>query len=368
MGMKLPIAATSIVCSACVAVSVAAPTVDLPEKSRQVEAARSVTQEYKLVAVTDPITGAVTLFALSLADLGKINKFFADNLLSPLFTLASSPLNIPTQVSNQVPLETAIQNNITVPIQKLQAFPAGLVALIQDIFGGTSMMAASGPNVALAAAPTPGLDALVSPLADLGQVNKFFADNLLSPLFTLGSSPLNIPTQLSNQKSVDEVIKANITDPIDKLEGFPAGLADLVRDILGGATGFAAAGSEKLAIPSITGAPGIITKATTNAGTGKTDPTLGSSSSITDLPGFASGDDAPQRKTPPRFVNLRTHSEDPTDTGQGGRHRLENISRSLRFTPPSRKLHEKTESTSTGNPAASNPEGPNPSDPPNNEK
>ena len=194
MGMtKLPIAATSIVCSACVAVSVAAPTVDLPEKSRQVEAARSVTQEYKLVAVTDPITGAVTLFALPLADLGQVNKFFADNLLSPLFTLASSPLNIPTQVSNQVPLDTAIQNNITVPIQKLQAFPAGLVALIQDIFGGTSMMAASGPNVALAAAPTPGLDALVSPLADLGQVNKFFADNLLSPLFTFGLQPAEHP-------------------------------------------------------------------------------------------------------------------------------------------------------------------------------
>ena len=66
MGMKLPIAATSIVCSACVAVSVAAPTVDLPEKAVKIEAARSVTQEYKLLAVTDPVNGAVTLFALSL--------------------------------------------------------------------------------------------------------------------------------------------------------------------------------------------------------------------------------------------------------------------------------------------------------------
>ena len=93
---------------------------------------------------------------------------------------------------------------------------------------------------------------------------------------------------------------------------------------------------------------------------GKTDPDLGSNSSVTDA-------GAPQRKSAPRLVNVRTHSTDPTDTGQGGRHRLENISRSLRFTPPSRKLHEKTESTSTGNPAASNPEGPKPSDPPNNE-
>ena len=217
MGMKLPIAATSIVCSACIAASVAAPAVDLPEKSVKSEAARSVTQDYKLLAVTDPITGAVTLIALPLQDLGKIDKFFADNLLSPLFTLASSPLNIPTQISNQVPPETAIQNNITVPIQELQAFPAALAALIQDL-GGADAMAARGPNVALAADPVTGL---TSPLADLGQIDKFFADNLISPLFTLASSPLNIPTQISNQVPPETAIQNNITVPIGKLEGLP---------------------------------------------------------------------------------------------------------------------------------------------------
>ena len=135
MGMKLPIAATSIVCSACIATSVAAPAIGLPEKSVKGEAARSVTQEYKLLAATDPVTGAVTLVAVPLQDLGKINKFFADNLLSPVFTLASSPLNIPTQISNQVPPETAIQNNITKPITTLEGFPAGLADLVRDITG-----------------------------------------------------------------------------------------------------------------------------------------------------------------------------------------------------------------------------------------
>ena len=287
MGMKLPIAATTIVCSACIAASVASPAVDLPGKIVKNEASRSVTQEYKLLAVTDPVTGVVTLIALPLQDLGKINKFFVDNLINPLFTLASSPLNIPTQISNQVPPETAIQTNITVPIQKLQAFPDGLAALIQDILGGADAMAAARPNVALAADPATGVVSPVTALQDLGKINKFFVDNLINPLFTLASSPLNIPTQISNQVPPETAIQTNITVPIQKLQAFPDGFADLVRDILGGASGFAAAeaaplnagstlGSRVLAKPSITGVS-------------KSDPTLGSTSSITDVPGSGAG-------------------------------------------------------------------------------
>ena len=360
MGMKLPIAATSIVCSACIAASVAAPAVGLPEKSVKGEATRIVTQEYKLLAITDPVTGVITLIAVPLQDLGKINKFFVDNLLSPLFTLASATLNIPTQISNQVPPETAINNNITVPIGKLEAFPAGLAALIQDIFGGASTFAVAdsppGSNVALAAAPGTDLVSLVSPIADLGKINKFFADNLLSPAFTLASSPLNIPTQISNQVPPETAIENNITKPIAKLEGLPAGFADLVRDIIGGSSGFAASEAAQFTTDPTAGPRTL----STNADLGKTDPTARSNSSITDVPGSVTGTGAPQRKPAPRLVNLGLDSTDRTDAG--GRHRLENLGNlASSWTPPTRKLNGKRDSAESGGTvgatSGSNPSG-----------
>lgn len=222
--------------------------------------------------------------------------------------------------------------------------------------------------------PTTGLVSAVSPLQDLGKVNKFFADNLLSPVFTLASSPLNIPTQISNQVPPETAIQNNITKPIATLEGFPAGLADLLRDIAGGTSGFAAAdatplttdptpGPRKLTNPSITDVPGIITNATTNAGLGKTDPTLGSKSSITDVPGSLT---APQRKSASRLVNLGLNSTDRTDTGGGGRHRLENIGHlASSWTPSTRKLNGQKDSTTPGHTADAT-SGSNPSD--NDEK
>ena len=143
-----------------------------------------------------------------------------------------------------------------------------------------------------------------------------------------------------------------------------------MRDILGGADTLTATeaapvktdptpGPKTVDNPSITGVPAL----------GKTDPPLGSKPSITDIPGSVTDAGAPQRKSGPRLVNLGPDRKDPTDTDRGGRHRLENLGKlTSSWTPKPRKLHDKKDSTTTGNPAGSNSGRPKHSKAPSNDE
>ena len=256
MWVKVPAAAASIVCSACIAASVTAPVVALPEKSNKVEASQSVTRPISLAASTstlaaDPVTDILTLLGLPLQVVYNIQTIAVNPyLITPLGTLAVSPLTIPFQLASGVPIDTIIQNTFTTPVDKLTQFPTVFADTVSDqvtlvidtlesIFGGTSMATLGTAKADLAAAPAiTAADPLTNLLTLLGlplQVAyniQTIALNpyLITPLGTLAVSPLTIPFQLASGVPIDTIIQNTFTTPIDKLTDFPSVFASTVSD------------------------------------------------------------------------------------------------------------------------------------------